>query len=45
MNYLSTRGLAPQFRFSEILLGGLASDGGLYMPENYPRFSEVELAE
>ncbi|OYY78068.1 MAG: hypothetical protein B7Y33_05370, partial [Hydrogenophilales bacterium 16-62-9] len=31
MNYLSTRGLAPQLRFSEILLGGLASDGGLYV--------------
>ena len=44
MNYLSTRGLAPQLRFSEILLGGLASDGGLYVPETYPRFSEAELA-
>jgi threonine synthase len=43
MNYLSTRGLAPQLRFSEILLGGLASDGGLYVPEVYPRFSAVEL--
>src|SRR3569833_3214627 len=44
MNYISTRGLAPQLRFSEILLGGLASDGGLYVPEAYPRFSEAELA-
>jgi threonine synthase len=44
MNYLSTRGLAPQLRFSEILLGGLASDGGLYVPETYPRFSADELA-
>ncbi len=44
MNYLSTRGLAPHLRFSEILLGGLASDGGLYVPEAYPRFSEAELA-
>ncbi len=43
MNYLSTRGLAPQLRFSEILLGGLASDGGLYVPESYPRFSADEL--
>jgi threonine synthase len=43
MNYLSTRGLAPQLRFSEILLGGLASDGGLYVPETYPRFSAAEL--
>ena len=44
MNYLSTRGLAPQLRFSEILLGGLASDGGLYVPETYPRFTDAELA-
>ncbi|MBT9539921.1 threonine synthase [Thiobacillus sp.] len=44
MNYLSTRGLAPQLRFSEILLGGLASDGGLYVPEAYPHFSTDELA-
>ncbi len=43
MNYLSTRGLAPQLRFSEILLGGLASDGGLYVPEIYPRFTAAEL--
>ena len=43
MNYLSTRGFAPQLRFSEILLGGLASDGGLYVPETYPRFSAAEL--
>ena len=44
MKYLSTRGQAPQLRFSEILLGGLASDGGLYVPEAYPRFSAAELA-
>ncbi|HMM46673.1 MAG TPA: threonine synthase [Thiobacillaceae bacterium] len=44
MNYISTRGLAPQLRFSEILLGGLASDGGLYVPESYPRFSDADLA-
>ncbi|MCA1978725.1 MAG: threonine synthase [Thiobacillus sp.] len=44
MNYLSTRGLAPQLRFSDILLGGLASDGGLYVPESYPRFTPDELA-
>ena len=43
MDYLSTRGLAPKLRFSEILLGGLASDGGLYVPESYPRFTPVEL--
>src|SRR4030042_5089971 len=43
MNYLSTRGLAPQLRFSEILLGGLASDGDLYVPETYPRLTAAEL--
>ena len=44
MQYISTRGQAPKLPFSEILLGGLASDGGLYVPENYPRFSATELA-
>ena len=44
MRYISTRGQAPALRFSEILLGGLASDGGLYVPESYPRFSAADLA-
>lgn len=44
MYYISTRGQAPALQFSEILLGGLASDGGLYVPEVYPRFSATELA-
>ncbi len=44
MKYQSTRGNAPQLRFSDILLGGLASDGGLYVPDAYPRFSAAELA-
>ena len=44
MQYISTRGEAPKLPFSEILLGGLASDGGLYVPETYPRFSTAELA-
>ena len=44
MQYISTRGQAPTLRFSEILLGGLASDGGLYVPETYPRFSAADLA-
>ncbi len=43
MKYQSTRGIAPTLRFSDILLGGLASDGGLYVPERYPRFSAAEL--
>ena len=44
MKYISTRGLAPRQSFLEILLGGLAPDGGLYVPERYPRFSADELA-
>ena len=44
MNYISTRGHAPAQTFSQILLGGLAPDGGLYMPEAYPRFTADDLA-
>jgi threonine synthase len=36
MRYVSTRGHAERKRFCEILLEGLAPDGGLYLPENYP---------
>ncbi|MBF8177020.1 MAG: threonine synthase [Burkholderiaceae bacterium] len=43
MQYISTRGLAPAQSFSEILLGGLAPDGGLYLPETYPQVSDAEL--
>jgi threonine synthase len=44
MRYISTRGNAPALNFSQILLGGLAPDGGLYLPETYPVFSAEELA-
>jgi threonine synthase len=44
MKYISTRGLSPPRSFCEILLGGLAPDGGLYLPESYPRLSETDLA-
>ncbi|QQG38185.1 MAG: threonine synthase [Candidatus Kaiserbacteria bacterium] len=43
MQYISTRGKAPAKRFSEILLEGLAADGGLYVPEAYPIVSDEEL--
>ncbi len=43
MKYLSTRGQAPKQSFLQILLGGLAPDGGLYLPESYPQFSDAEL--
>ena len=45
MQYISTRGLAPPQPFSEILLGGLAPDGGLYLPEHYPQVSGAELTK
>jgi threonine synthase len=44
MNYLSTRGGMPPARFTEILLGGLATDGGLVVPERYPRVDAATLA-
>ena len=43
MHYLSTRGHAARPSFSEILLGGLAPDGGLYLPITYPQVSPTEL--
>ncbi len=36
MNYVSTRGQAPVLGFEDVLLTGLASDGGLYVPETWP---------
>ncbi|NQW34854.1 MAG: threonine synthase [Methylophilales bacterium] len=45
MMYISTRGQSPKLNFSEVLLGGLAPDGGLYLPEQYPKFNESDLAE
>lgn len=44
MKYISTRGQSPAQSFSQILLGGLAPDGGLYMPESYPQFSDAHLS-
>ena len=43
MKYISTRGQSPALSFSEILLGGLAPDGGLYLPESYPQFYDADL--
>lgn len=47
MNYISTRGAgrAPErHTFCDILLAGLASDGGLFLPAEYPRVTQQELA-
>jgi len=43
MKYISTRGSAVPQAFTDILLEGLAPDGGLYVPEEYPRFSAAQL--
>ncbi len=48
MNYLSTRAAASSLerkRFCEILLEGLAPDGGLYLPESYPQVSDATLSQ
>jgi threonine synthase len=43
MLYKSTRGNSPEVPFSQVLLGGLAPDGGLYMPERFPQFTKEEI--
>ena len=37
MRYISTRGQAPALNFEDVLLAGLATDGGLYVPEKIGR--------
>lgn len=44
MQYVSTRGQAPVLDFRGVLLAGLASDGGLYVPASIPAFSPQEIA-
>lgn len=44
MKYISTRGAAPALGFEDVVLTGLASDGGLYVPEHLPQFSHAEIA-
>jgi threonine synthase len=44
MRYISTRGEAAPQSFLEVLFAGLAPDGGLFMPEAWPRFSANEIA-
>ena len=45
IRYLSTRGQAPVLDFEGVLLAGLASDSGLYLPESLPQFSADELRD
>ncbi len=44
MKYVSTRGKAAVLEFEDVLLTGLASDGGLYVPEKMPSYSKEEIA-
>lgn len=44
MRYLSTRGEAPPLGFLDVTLAGLARDGGLYVPESWPRLTEAAIA-
>ncbi|KZM51564.1 threonine synthase [Labrenzia sp. OB1] len=44
MKYSSTRGEAPILEFSDVLLQGLARDGGLYLPETWPQFDADTIA-
>ena len=44
MKYISTRGQAPALSFEDVVLTGLAPDGGLYVPETLPKFTQEEIA-
>ncbi|RVC44273.1 threonine synthase, partial [Mesorhizobium sp. M4A.F.Ca.ET.090.04.2.1] len=43
MQYVSTRGEAPALGFSDAVLAGLARDGGLYVPREWPHFSAADI--
>jgi len=43
MRYVSSRGRSPAVGFWDVVLAGLAPDGGLYLPETWPRFSPKEI--
>ena len=44
MQHVSTRGEAPPLGFAEAMLVGLARDGGLYVPESWPRLEPKTIA-
>lgn len=44
MRYVSTRGQSPSVGFVDAVLAGLAPDGGLYVPEEWPSFTQAEIA-
>ncbi len=43
MEYLSTRGAAPPLEFEDVLITGLAPDGGLYVPRDWPSLTEADM--
>jgi threonine synthase len=43
LTYVSTRGSAPELGFADVLLAGLARDGGLYVPSEWPSFTVGDL--
>ena len=45
MEYISTRGQDGPLGYEQALLSGLARDGGLYLPVNYPRFSDDDIRQ
>ena len=44
-HFISTRGQAPRANFAQVLLAGLAPDGGLYVPAAWPQFSQAQIAD
>ena len=43
LRYVSTRGTAPVLGFEDVMLAGLARDGGLYLPDVWPRFTPADI--
>jgi threonine synthase len=44
IRYISTRGKSPALSFEDVVLAGLAPDGGLYVPDSIPAFSSAQIA-
>ena len=44
LNYISTRGEAPPLGFEDVVLAGLARDGGLYVPQAWPALTQETIA-
>ncbi len=45
MKYVSTRGQAPELGFQDVVLAGLARDGGLYVPKTWPQLSSEQIRQ